>query len=108
MRDGELADIVRGNSLEEGDRTLSGDPYPAHMAHIEEADMGTDGMVLVHDTAVLDGHFPSGEIDEFGAASLMVRDQRGPLHHVAHRPSSSTSKINVACGGIEPPAPCAP
>jgi hypothetical protein len=44
------------------------------MAHIEEPDMETDGMVLVHDTAVLDGHLPSGEIDEFGPAGLMVRD----------------------------------
>jgi hypothetical protein len=44
------------------------------MAHIEEADMGTDGMVLVHYTAVLDGHLPSGEIDQFGTAGLMVRN----------------------------------
>ena len=108
MRDRDLADVVRRDSLEERDGAGAGDSQPPHMAHIEEADMGADGVVLVHDTAVLNRHLPSGEIDEFGAAGLMVRDQWGALHDVAHRPSSSTSKINVACGGIRPPAPCAP
>src|SRR4029077_7425772 len=108
LRNGEFADIVGGDSLEERDSTSSGDSHPPHMAHIEEPDMGTDGMVLVHDSAVLDGHLPSGEIDEFGPAGLMVCDEWRALHDVAHRPRSSTSKINVACGGIKPPAPCAP
>jgi hypothetical protein len=44
------------------------------MADIEEPNMGTDGIVLVHDTAIMDGHLPSSEIDEFGPAGLMVRD----------------------------------
>jgi hypothetical protein len=44
------------------------------MAHIEEADMGTDGMVLVQDATILDRHLPSGEIDKFGPAGLMMRD----------------------------------
>ena len=100
MRNGEFADIVGGDSLEEGDSTSSSDSHPPHMAHIEEPDMGTDGMVLVHDTTVLDGHLPSSEIDEFGSAGLMVRDEWRALHDVAHRPRSSTSKTNVACGGI--------
>ena len=74
MRNREFTDIVGGDSLEEGNGTSPGDSHPPHVAHIEEADMGADGMVLVHNAAVLDRHLPSGEIDEFGPAGLMMRD----------------------------------
>ena len=81
LRNGEFADIVGGDSLEERGSAGSGDSHPPHMAHIEEPDMGTDGMVLVHDTTVLDGHLPSGEIDEFGAAGTMLLDEGSLLHY---------------------------
>ena len=105
LRNGEFADVVGRDSLEEGDSASSGDSHPPHMAHIEEPDMGTDGMVLVHDSAVLDGHLPSGEIDEFGAAGLMLLDEGSLLHYgllmtcrLNYRTlSNSTSKIKVAC-----------
>jgi len=51
------------------------------MAHIEEPDMRTDGMVLVHNTTVLDRHLPSGEIDKFGAAFTMLLDEGSLLHY---------------------------
>jgi hypothetical protein len=51
------------------------------MAHIEEPDMGADGMVLVHDTTVLDGHLPTREVDKFGAACTMLLDEGSLLHH---------------------------
>jgi len=44
------------------------------MAHIEEPDMRSDSMVLVHDATILDRHLPSGKIDKFGPAGLMMRD----------------------------------
>jgi hypothetical protein len=50
------------------------------MAYIEEADMGTDGMVFIHNTAVLYGHFPSGEIDKLGANCTVLLDERSLLH----------------------------
>jgi hypothetical protein len=80
LRHGEFTDIVCGDSLEESGSAGSGDSHPPHMAYIEEPDMGSDGMILVHDTTVLDGHFPSGEIDEFGAAFAMLLDERSLLH----------------------------
>ena len=49
--------------------------HSPHMAHIEEPDLGTDRVVLIYDTAVVDGHFPSGEIDQFGAGGAMLRDE---------------------------------
>jgi hypothetical protein len=80
LGNGELPDIVGGDSLEEWSGTGSHDPYPAHMTHVEEPDMGTDGMILVHNTAVLDRHLPSSEVDEFSATSAMLCDERSLLH----------------------------
>ena len=81
MRHGEFADVIGGDSLEEGDSASSSDPHPPHMAHVEEPDMGTDGMVLVHDTAILDGHLPAREVNKFGAAGTMLLDERSLPHH---------------------------
>jgi hypothetical protein len=63
------------------------------MAHIEEPDMGTDCMVLVHDPAVLDRHLPPGEIDKFGAACTMLLDE-GSLFH---QEESKIEKSKVEC-----------
>jgi hypothetical protein len=50
------------------------------MADIEEPDMGTNGIVLVHHTCVMDGHFPSREVDEFGTVRTMLLDEGSLLH----------------------------
>ena len=80
MRNGEFADVIGGESLEEGGSFSSCDSYTPHVADIEDPDMRTDSMALVHDTAVLDRHLPSGEIDKFGPAGVMVREQWRTLH----------------------------
>jgi hypothetical protein len=43
--------------------------------------MGADSLVLIHNAAVLDGHLPSGEIDEFGAVCTMLLDERSLSHY---------------------------
>ena len=56
------------------------------MTDIEEPGLGADGLVLVHHPAVLDGHFPSGEIDELGSGGAMLDDEGGVLHGRATSP----------------------
>jgi hypothetical protein len=46
---------------------------------IEKSYGGAHGFVLIDDTGILDGHFPSTEIDKSGAESAMLRIERGAL-----------------------------
>jgi hypothetical protein len=71
--------------LEKGKGASSRDSHPPHMAHIEEPDMGTDCMVLIHHTCVVDRHLPAGKVDEFGAACTMLLDEGSLLHQEASK-----------------------
>jgi len=51
----------------------------AHVADVEQAGGAAHHLVLFEDAAVLDRHFPAGEIDQPGAMGRVKIAQRGAL-----------------------------
>ena len=43
----------------------------AHVADVEQADGAPDGVVLLEDPGILDGHVPAAEVDHPGAQGAM-------------------------------------
>jgi hypothetical protein len=60
------------------------------VADVEEPGSGPHCLVLLDDARVLDGHLPSGEIDEFGSVETMLLDQRSVLHDEGRMVRSET------------------
>ena len=91
-----------------GTRTL--DPDRAEVRDVEHDGAVPTCPVLVEDPRVLDRHLPSGKVHELATGRSVLVDEWSLSHR--HRsywtPSSSTSKISVALGGMTPPAPRAP
>ncbi len=67
----ELGGVVGGDEIDQLGGFRPADFDFAHVADVEEADGIADGVVLVDDAGVLDGHIPAAEIDHFGAESPM-------------------------------------
>src|SRR5262249_20100593 len=62
--------VVAPDVLDEVERIGPGETEPAHVADVEHAGGGADGVVLLDDSGVLHGHEPAAELDHASA----VRD----------------------------------
>src|SRR5579885_1030339 len=63
----ELVDCVGGEEIGEARGVRAADLDFAHVADVEYANAGADGVVLLDDAGVLHGHIPAAEIDHSGA-----------------------------------------
>src|SRR5579883_40610 len=63
----ELVDRVGGEEIGEARGFRAADLDFAHVADVEYANAGADGVVLLDDAGVLHGHIPAAEIDHSGA-----------------------------------------
>ncbi len=61
LPDRELRRVVGRDALDGGECVLAGDFHLAHVADIEDAGTGADGVVLCREPAVFDGHVPAAE-----------------------------------------------
>ena len=77
---GQLNHVVGRDLLEKGQRVPALDRHPAHVAHVEEADVRPDRPVLFDHATVLDRHLPAGEFHQLAARLLMLREEGGSLH----------------------------
>src|SRR5581483_1754875 len=80
----------------------------AHVAHVEAADGGADGAVLLDDPGVLDRHVPAAEADHPGAEAHVGRVERSALQgrrlRLAHAaPSRGTACATSAIMASAPP-----
>ena len=82
----EPGDVVGRDALEPGERVGPVEREPAHVADVEQPDALADGLVLLDDRRVLDGHRPAAELDEPAAVGLVPGVQRGLQERLAgHR-----------------------
>jgi len=81
------SEIVRRHALKERFGACAGDDNPPHMADIEETGLASNGVILIHNAGVVDGHFPPREVDQFRAGGVMLCDEGRVLHRTvtAHR-----------------------
>ena len=79
LSDLQLGHGVGGGKVDEFGRFRSADLDLAHMADIEEADGFADGVVLVDQARVLNGHVPAAEVDHFGTTGTVDVVQRRAL-----------------------------
>ncbi len=80
------SEIVRRHALKERFRAGAGDDNPPHMADIEETDLASNGVILIHNAGVVDGHFPTREVDQLRPGGAMLCDERGMLHRMVTAP----------------------
>ena len=88
LADLQLPDAVGGDEIGELRRLRPADLDLAHVADIEEPGGGADGVVLVDDSGVLDGHVPASEIDHFGPQGAMNRIQRSSAERLCWHENS--------------------
>ena len=71
------------------------------MTDIEETGL-SNGVILIHNTGVVDGHFPSREIDQVsGRGGAMLRDEGRVLHcRLPHAEQFDVENRRVAFAGI--------
>ncbi len=72
----ELAGVIAGDEVSEGAGFGTANFDFAHVADIEQTHGGTNGPVFLHNTGILNGHFPAAEIDQFGAQGLVYGMER--------------------------------
>ena len=73
--------VIGGHALQKRRGAFPRDGNSSHVTDVEQANPGTYRLVFIDDAGVLDGHLPSGEINQLGLARLVVGKQRGAFHH---------------------------
>ncbi len=97
--DGDLRDIVGGDILQKPDGAWTGDRDPAHVAHVKKTRLAADGVILVDDPTVLDGHLPSRKVDQLGPGFAMLCDERRLLHGGATGPRAIRRRKSTSHSG---------
>ena len=85
-------DVVAGQTLERGEGAGPLDLELAHVAHVEAADGGAHGAVLLDDPPILHGHFPAAEGNHPRAGLEVRREERRALQRGVHGPFSRPSR----------------
>src|SRR5207237_9756214 len=87
-------DVVRAEEVDERVGLAAFDENLAHVADVEEADRLSDREVLLHDARVLEGHLPTGELDEprLGLPMPFVEGLRG-----RHRTPQRADGLQAFC-----------
>jgi trehalose 6-phosphate synthase len=78
-RGGQFGDVVRQQMTQEVRGICTGDIHGAHVRDVEQAGIAAHGMVLFNLRAIVDGHFPTGEIDHARVGGKVVGIKRGAL-----------------------------
>src|SRR4051794_9353890 len=73
LADFETANSVGGDGIGESLRLRPADLDLTHVADVEKADRSADGLVLVDNPGVLDGHVPPAEVDHPGLEASVDR-----------------------------------
>ena len=77
----------------------SGEPQFAHVTHVEQADGRPNGLVLLAQSRILDGHLVARKGDHFGPCGHMQWIQRGTNQ------GNSRSFHRPKVGGLPAPVP---
>src|SRR5947209_10688043 len=72
LTNGDTRDIIGDKILKERERVGSFDLEFTHVAHVEEASTGAYRLVLLQNTAVLNGHFPATELYKTGTHCVVL------------------------------------
>jgi hypothetical protein len=75
----EFGGVVGGDVVDKVEGLRAADFDFAHVAHVEQADGGADGVVFFDDAGVLDGHVPAAKIDHFGFRGEVGFEERSAL-----------------------------
>ena len=77
LADGEPGGVVARDVLDCREGVAARNLDLAHVADIEQPAAGPDGLMLVDDPRVLDGHVPTAVLDHAGAERSVTRVERG-------------------------------
>lgn len=72
MMDRHVCHVIGGHALQKRRGAFTCDGDSSHMTDVEQTCPGTYRLVFIDDAGVLDGHLPSGEINQLGVARLVV------------------------------------
>jgi hypothetical protein len=80
----QLVDVVGHQFLQEVTRAFTLQINRQHVRHIEHAGVAAHDMVFLDLRAVVDGHFPAGEIHQLGVGFTVFVVERCLFEHVRH------------------------
>ena len=93
LADREPGRVVARDVLDGLERVAAGDLDLAHVADVEEARARPDGLMLVDDAGVFDGHVPAAVLDHAGAERPVARVERGLPERAGERLRHSLGRV---------------